>query len=117
MLDKSTESGLRKARFVPFAIFVCSASMLIFIVLCVFLFGRGDHTLINVRSLAFSFLFRERNPISTRTELACLGLTGIFWLSELYQSLSEAFDDVYCSFGYLPGYFGLKGCRSRMLCC
>jgi len=50
-------------RFVPFAIFVCSASMLIFIVL-----------------LAFSFLFRERNPISTRTELACLGLTGIFWL-------------------------------------
>jgi len=50
-------------RFVPFAIFVCSASMLIFIVL-----------------LAFSFLFRERNPISTRTELACLGLTGMFWL-------------------------------------
>jgi len=50
-------------RFVPFAIFVCSASMLIFIVL-----------------LAFSFIFRERNPISTRTELACLGLTGIFWL-------------------------------------
>lgn len=50
-------------RFVPFAIFVCAASMLIFIVL-----------------LAFSFLFKERNPISTRTELACLGLIGIFWL-------------------------------------
>ncbi|KAF8621627.1 hypothetical protein AX15_007645 [Amanita polypyramis BW_CC] len=49
--------------FVPFAIFVCSASMLIFIVL-----------------LAFSFFLKERNPISTRTELACLGLTGIFWL-------------------------------------
>ncbi len=71
--------------------------MLIFIVLCVFLFGRGDHIakLINVRSLAFSFLFRERNPISTRTELACLGLTGIFWLSKLYRSLPEAFNDVY----------------------
>ncbi|KAK2466221.1 hypothetical protein APHAL10511_001863 [Amanita phalloides] len=50
-------------RFVPFAIFVCSASLLILVVLS-----------------AFSFLFRERNPISTRTELACLGLAGIFWL-------------------------------------
>ncbi|RDB22724.1 hypothetical protein Hypma_010187 [Hypsizygus marmoreus] len=50
-------------RFVPFAIFVCSASLLIFIIL-----------------LGFSFFLRERNPISTRIELACLGLAGIFWL-------------------------------------
>jgi len=50
-------------RFVPFAIFVCSASMFVFIIL-----------------LAFSFFFRERNPISTRIELACMGLAGVFWL-------------------------------------
>ncbi|KAF9485343.1 hypothetical protein BDN70DRAFT_871369 [Pholiota conissans] len=50
-------------RFVPFAIFVCSASLLIFIVL-----------------LSFSYFLRGRNPISTRIELACLGLAGIFWL-------------------------------------
>jgi len=50
-------------RFVPFAIFVCSASMFIFVIL-----------------LMFSFFLRERNPISTRIELACLGLAGIFWL-------------------------------------
>jgi hypothetical protein len=51
-------------RFVPFAIFVCSASLLIFLVL-----------------LSFSFLLRGRNPISTRIELACLGLAGVFWLA------------------------------------
>lgn len=45
----------------------------------------------DICSLAFSFIFRERNPISTRTELACLGLTGIFWLSKLYHSLFKAF--------------------------
>lgn len=50
-------------RFVPFAIFVCCASLLIILVL-----------------LGFSFSLRERNPISTRIELACLGLAGIFWL-------------------------------------
>jgi len=50
-------------RFVPFAIFVCSASLFIILVL----FG-------------FSFFLRERNPISTRIELACLGLAGTFWL-------------------------------------
>jgi len=51
-------------RFVPFAIFVCSASLVIFVVL-----------------LSFSFLLRGRNPISTRIELACLGLAGVFWLA------------------------------------
>jgi len=50
-------------RFVPFAIFVCSASLFIFVVL-----------------LVFSFFLRERNPISTRIELASLGLAGMFWL-------------------------------------
>ncbi|PPQ94020.1 hypothetical protein CVT25_009868 [Psilocybe cyanescens] len=50
-------------RFVPFAIFVCSASLLIFLVL-----------------VTFSFFLRGRNPISTKIELACLGLAGIFWL-------------------------------------
>ncbi|KAI0347559.1 hypothetical protein BDW22DRAFT_1321334 [Trametopsis cervina] len=50
-------------RFVPFAIFVCSASMLLFLAL-----------------LGFGF-WRDRNPISTRVELGCLGLTGILWLA------------------------------------
>jgi hypothetical protein len=50
-------------RFVPFAIFVCSASMFIIIVL-----------------LVFSFFLRDRNPISTRIELASLCLAGVFWL-------------------------------------
>ncbi|OJT03732.1 hypothetical protein TRAPUB_5554 [Trametes pubescens] len=50
-------------RFVPFAIFVCAASLLIFIAL-----------------LAFG-LWKERNPISTRVELGCLGLAGTLWLA------------------------------------
>ncbi|KAG1866611.1 hypothetical protein DFJ58DRAFT_654623 [Suillus subalutaceus] len=50
-------------RFVPFTIFVCSASMLILIVL-----------------LGCSMI-RTNNPISTRIELGCLGLLGTFWLA------------------------------------
>ncbi|THH33619.1 hypothetical protein EUX98_g605 [Antrodiella citrinella] len=50
-------------RFVPLAIFVCSASLLLILAL-----------------LGFGF-WRDRNPISTRVELACLGLAGILWLS------------------------------------
>ncbi|KIP10620.1 hypothetical protein PHLGIDRAFT_18279 [Phlebiopsis gigantea 11061_1 CR5-6] len=50
-------------RFVPFAIFVCSASLLIIIAL-----------------LGFG-LWRDRNPISTRVELGCLGLLGVLWLA------------------------------------
>ena len=47
--------------------------------------------IMDIRSVAFSIIFRERNPISTRTELACLGLTGIFWLSKSCHSLSKVF--------------------------
>ncbi|KAG6378538.1 hypothetical protein JVT61DRAFT_12801 [Boletus reticuloceps] len=50
-------------RFVPFAIFVCSVSLLILLVLLV------------------CSALRSRNPISTRTELGCLGLLGTFWLA------------------------------------
>ncbi|GJE84022.1 hypothetical protein PsYK624_000960 [Phanerochaete sordida] len=50
-------------RFVPFAIFVSSASLLILIAL-----------------LGFG-LWKDRNPISTRVELACLGLLGVLWLA------------------------------------
>lgn len=57
-------ANIRVARFVPFAIFVCSASVLIILAL-----------------LGFGF-WRERNPISTRIELGCLGLTGVLWLGE-----------------------------------
>ncbi|KIY71416.1 hypothetical protein CYLTODRAFT_408100 [Cylindrobasidium torrendii FP15055 ss-10] len=50
-------------RFIPFAIFVCAATLLIIISL-----------------LGFSFFLRERNPISTRIEIGCLGLAGLLWL-------------------------------------
>jgi len=50
-------------RFVPFAIFVCVISFLVFIIL-----------------LVTSFFLRERNPISTRIELGCLGFAGFLWL-------------------------------------
>lgn len=50
-------------RFVPFAIFVCSASMLILLALL----GCGA--------------LRTGNPISTRIELGCLGLLGTFWVA------------------------------------
>jgi len=50
-------------RFVPFAIFVCSAGLLIILVL-----------------LAFG-LRKQMNPISTRIELGCLGLAGTFWIA------------------------------------
>ncbi|KAJ3505944.1 hypothetical protein NLJ89_g7143 [Agrocybe chaxingu] len=61
-------------RFVPFAIFVCSASLFIFVIL-----------------LSFSFFLGKRNPISTRIELACLGLASVFWLVlGAYLATSEA---------------------------
>ncbi|TRM67575.1 hypothetical protein BD626DRAFT_479192 [Schizophyllum amplum] len=49
--------------FVPFALFVCAASLLVFFVL-----------------LGFSLVLGHRNPISTRIELSSIGLLGIFWL-------------------------------------
>lgn len=68
-------------RFVPFAIFVCAASLFIFTVL-----------------LVFSFLLKDRNPISTRIELASLGLAGVFWLVlGVYLTTSESQNaDVEC---------------------
>ncbi|KAK7695796.1 hypothetical protein QCA50_000434 [Cerrena zonata] len=50
-------------RFIPFAIFVCSASLLLMIAL-----------------LGFG-LWRERNPVSARVELGCLALAGVLWLA------------------------------------
>jgi len=41
--------------------------------------------------LSFSYFLRERNPISTRIELASLGLAGIFWLIlGVYLTTSDA---------------------------
>ncbi|KIM53789.1 hypothetical protein SCLCIDRAFT_1222500 [Scleroderma citrinum Foug A] len=67
-------------RFVPYAIFVCSASMLILLVL-----------------LGCSVL-RNGNPINTRTELGCLGLLGTFWLAlgAFLASSSSENADVEC---------------------
>ncbi|KAJ7068286.1 hypothetical protein C8F01DRAFT_602502 [Mycena amicta] len=50
-------------RFVPFALFVCSAGLLVIAVL-----------------LGCGLFLRERSPISTRLELASLGFLGILWL-------------------------------------
>jgi len=50
-------------RFVPFAIFVCTTSLIV------------------MSTLLGCTLLRDRSPISTRTEMACLGLAGVFWLS------------------------------------
>lgn len=68
-------------RFVPFSLFVCAASLLIVVVL-----------------YGFSFFLRERNPISTRIELGCLGLASIFWLAlGVYLATSDSGDaDVEC---------------------
>lgn len=61
-------------RFVPFAIFVCSASLFIVTAL-----------------LGCSLLLKDRNPISTRIELCCLGLAGILWLVlGVYLTTSES---------------------------
>jgi len=70
------------ARFVPFAIFVCAASLLIIICLCVDCTCWLFVNLIYFCSLAFSFFFRERNPITTKFELIFLGMIGLLWLSE-----------------------------------
>lgn len=50
--------------FVPFALFVSVASILIFPIL-----------------LGVSLWKREANPISTRIELGCLGLVGMLWIA------------------------------------
>ncbi|KAH7879844.1 uncharacterized protein C8R40DRAFT_1035519 [Lentinula edodes] len=65
-------------RFVPFALFVGSASLLIILLLqvtpcCIFSCGP------------------DRNPISTRLELASLALAGIFWLAlGIYLASSDS---------------------------
>jgi len=56
-------SASELTRFIPFAIFVCSVSLVIFITLLVF------------------GLRKDRNPISTKIELGCLGLAGMLWLA------------------------------------
>lgn len=68
-------------RFVPFAIFVCASSLFIITLL-----------------LGFSLFLRDRNPISTRIELSCLGLLGFFWLVlGIYLAKSPSQDaDVEC---------------------
>ncbi|GBE79456.1 hypothetical protein SCP_0206560 [Sparassis crispa] len=67
-------------RFVPFAIFVCSASLLIILAL-----------------LGFG-LWKERNPISTRIELGCLALAGVLWtaLGAFVASSDSEEADVEC---------------------
>jgi len=60
---QSVLSASDLTRFVPFAIFVSSATLIIILVLSAF----------SVR--------RNMNPVSTRIELGCLGLMGTFWIA------------------------------------
>jgi len=60
---QSVLSASDLTRFVPFAIFVSSATLAIILILSAF----------SVR--------RNMNPISTRIELGCLGLMGTFWIA------------------------------------
>jgi len=60
---QSVLSASDLTRFVPFAIFVSSATLAIILVLSAF----------SVR--------RNMNPVSTRIELGCLGLMGTFWIA------------------------------------
>ncbi|KAN0126974.1 hypothetical protein V8E52_000614 [Russula decolorans] len=60
---QSVLSASDLTRFVPFAIFVSSATLVIILVLSAF----------SVR--------RNMNPVSTRIELGCLGLMGTFWIA------------------------------------
>ncbi|KAI5124975.1 hypothetical protein M0805_007401 [Coniferiporia weirii] len=66
--------------FVPFAIFVSVVSLLVIVALLV------------------STLFKGRNPVSTRIELACLGLLAVLWLAlGSFLAASEAAEaDVEC---------------------
>lgn len=43
---------------------------------------RNTDVILLSSSLVFSLLLKERNPISTRIELASLGLAGVFWLGK-----------------------------------
>jgi hypothetical protein len=67
-------------RFVPFALFVSVASLLVISSLCIF------------------GIWRNMNPIATRVELACLGLIGTFWLAlgAFLVSSDSASADVEC---------------------
>ncbi|KAF7352781.1 UBIQUITIN-CONJUGAT-2 domain-containing protein [Mycena venus] len=61
-------------RFVPFALFVCCTGLLV--ISCL---------------LGFSFFLGARSPITTRHELASLGLLGILWLAlGIFLSTSDS---------------------------
>ena len=72
------------ARFVPFAIFVSAATIVLLLALCVLFHFRFEITakVLNWISRLF-FGLKKANPISTRIELGCLGLDGILWLGKI----------------------------------
>lgn len=70
-------------------------------------------------SLTFSFLLRGRNPISTRIELASLGLAGVFWLGEFARLMAPPGVKILTaqiSPRSLPHNFGISECGCRVLC-
>ena len=79
----------RLARFIPFAIFVSAATIVLLLALSVpFHFGFASQQ--GILNLISRLLFglKKANPISTRIELGCLGLDGILWLGKFTATMS-----------------------------
>jgi len=81
------------ARFIPFAIFVSAATIVLLLALSVpFHFGIASQQGILNRISRLLFGLKKANPISTRIELGCLGLDGILWLGKITAIQSLRYD-------------------------
>jgi len=67
-------------------------------------------------SLSFSLFLRERNPISTRIELASLGLAGMFWLGTFFRTRLTKCIQVFFSSRCLFDDVGVAVGGCRVLC-
>ena len=81
------------ARFIPFAIFVSAATIVLLLALSVHFHFR--FSLRQGFSPGFRLLFglKRANPISTRIELGCLGLDGILWLGKIAATRNYVMTD------------------------
>ena len=108
------------AHFVPFAIFVSVVSLLVILVLYVRNFtGKCFSSYFNLLTILnhhriVSTIFKQKSPISTRIELACLGLLGVLWLAlgSFLAASAAAEADVECfsSSSTLEDPVELPGC-------
>jgi hypothetical protein len=71
------------ARFIPFAIFVSAATIVLLLALSVpFHLRFASPSGFSTEFSRLLFGLKKANPITTRIELGCLGLDGILWLGE-----------------------------------